>query len=130
MDSLRRLTAPGPSPYVDSLGGAKKGIKRVIVKAMCSDANAVPHYSNQDDSLHTFPVTVCPESLYAGLTPPASRTKTSLVPHFLEIVDGRFSVLGPGVDYSPPAPMGDCVVIDVKLTPGVAWSHYKATYPV
>src|SRR6266404_9983164 len=51
---------------------------------------------NQDDSLHTSPVTVCPESLYAGLTPPASRTKTSLVPHFLEIADGRFSVLGPG----------------------------------
>ena len=40
VDSLRRLTAPGPSPYVDSLGGAKKGIKRVIVKAMCSECRS------------------------------------------------------------------------------------------
>jgi len=73
---------------------------------------------------------VNPRITVAARHAPADKRKTSLVRHFLEIVDGRFSVLGPGVDHSPPALVGDCVVIDAKLTPGVAWSHYKATYPV
>lgn len=123
VDSLRRVPAPGPSPNIDSSGSAQAGVKRVVAVSMCSDTNGGQTYSD------SFPLTVCPEARYPGSVPPSSRTPTNLVPHFSEMIDGRFSVLVPGMDHGGSS-SGDCVTIVANLSQGVKLARYKATYPI
>lgn len=127
VDSLKRVVtlSPWPSPTVDLPGSAKAGVKRVVGVAMCSDGNAAPTYND------SYPQTFCPERTFNAGPPLPSRQPTNLVPHFLEMIDGRFSTLG-GVDRGVTGGtfLGDCIVINAKLKPGVQFAHYKATYPV
>jgi hypothetical protein len=120
VDSLTRPPSPGPSPD-DALNSALAGVKRVVGVSVCSDGNGAPNHG-------AWSWMVCPEKTYDP-APPSLRVPTKLVPHVLEMIDGRFTVLGEGLSHSATA-AGDCVRVAGSLAPGVRWSRFKASYPV
>lgn len=144
VDSLRRLPAPAPLPPYDyvfdqqtqqwnlqaSLPAAKAGIKRVAAVSLCADATgaAGPGYASTN-----YAMAVCPEADYGNMAIPQGRAPPQplMVPHVLELIDGRFSApqsyghgAGPVNGANP-----DCIGIQAWLT-GTAWARFKATYVV
>jgi len=124
VDSIRRVSAPGLSPYDAPGESAKQGIKRIIAVALCSDANG-----NSGGTVTDGSTVVCPDN---------TQTPKSLVPHFLpELIDGRFTdtfllshseMLAHGIQVDGKRP--DCVDITARLAPGAKSAHFKATYVV
>jgi len=125
VDSIRRVSAPGLSPYDAPGESARQGMKRIIAVALCSDANG-----NSGGTVTDGSTVVCPDS---------TQIPTSLVPHMLpELTDGRFTdsfllsqsevVLTHHIQVDSKRP--DCVDITARLAPGVKSAHFKATYVV
>lgn len=141
VDYLIRLPAPGPSPYnfvfnsdpavkawvpVASLPAAQAGMKRVAKVMLCAGATGAAG----PDSYPSYSAAVCPEADYPGMAIPPGRTPPQplMVPHVLELIDGRFSTpqsIGHGAGVNNVNP--DCVNIQAWLT-GVPWARFKASY--
>lgn len=123
VDSLRRLAAPGPSPLDDTLNSANAGIKRASAVSFCTDGQG------SDTGTKPASMMICPEQTYSGSAVPPGRTPKPLVAHFQELIDNRFSVLGPTISHSASA-VADCVKVDAHVQPGARWARFKATYVV
>jgi len=118
VDSLRRVQAPGPSPYLNPLQAAFAGVKQTLAVNLCS--------SDQGEAAN-YTQWVCPEQL--SPTPPIGRTPQPLVAHFAELIDGRFSSVNENMTHGGTV-IDDCVSIAVSWAQGLRWARYKATYVV
>jgi hypothetical protein len=119
-------------PQHFSVDSARAGVKRVLPFQLCADATgAAGNGSGVGGRDASYAEAVCPEAHYdytTAISPP--RTPTALVPHVLELIDGRFSTPqfirhGAAVNTAYP----DCVSIQGWLT-GVPLARFKATYVV
>ena len=126
VDSISRLGLPGPhSPLDQPLQSAQDGVKRVVAVMLCSDGTGA---AGNGTTSSLYSVTVCPEGNY-NHTIPGRTIQPGLMPHFVELVDGKFSTpqsvtRNVGVSGYP-----DCINI-LASSNGVPWARFKASYVV
>jgi hypothetical protein len=116
IDSIRFIDKR-PSP-LSGTPGAATSTKRSIDVNLCQ-----PGFSASEQWLAR------PEGTYGSGTQ-RSGPPTTLVPHGVELIDGRFSTMSGVALHGAPQVIGDCAQISASLIPGSAREYFKATYLV